>query len=121
MTSLMEQRIREKGWNRPAKPYQPESFENAAAECSFLKGCEAYARQTIQLCLEQITNEKDYIESLERRRHKLEAMFIPVTKVKLVRIIQPSKTKAIANADDMTERELDEMIRLLEQLAEEGE
>lgn len=120
MTSLMETRVREKGWNRPARLLQPESFENAQAEVSFLKGCEAYSRQTIQLCLDQITNEKAYIESLEIRRHKLEHLFVPVTKVKSIKSATV-KSNLLADPDKLTMRQLDETIRLLEQLAEEGE
>lgn len=121
MTSLMERLAWEKGWTRPAKPVQPESFESAQAEVSFLKACEGYSRQTIQLCLEQITNEKAYVESLQARRLKLEQLFIPATKVKVLHSIKPPRTKLIQNADNLTMEQLDEMIRLLEQLAEGGE
>ena len=120
MTSLMEQLAREKGWNRPAKPEVPDSFENAQAEVAFLKACEGYSRQTVQLCLECITNEKAYIESLEARRHKLEHLFVPVSKVTPIKHTTV-KPKLLADPDKLTMQQLDEMIRLLEQLAEEGE
>jgi hypothetical protein len=117
----MEQRAWEKGWNRPAKPVAPDSFENARAEISFLKGCEGYSRQTIHLCLEFIVNEKAYIESLESRRHRLEQMFVPVSNVKSIRQSKPKKAISLDNPENLTDEQLDEMLRLLEQLAEEGE
>ena len=121
MVSLMEHLAREKGWNRPAKPIQPESFENAQAEVSFLKACETYSRQTVQLCLEQITNEKAYIETLQARRHKLEQLFVPVTRPAVVRPFLPRRNSALAHPSTMTQAQIDETIRLLEQLAEGGE
>ena len=122
MTSLMEQAVRENGWNRPAKLFQPEGEVDAKMEIEFLKAHERYCRQTIHLCLECITNQKAQIESLERRRHRLEQGIIPVKVVPIKAVKLPTKLEKMMNdACGVSSKELDEMIRLLEQLAEGGE
>jgi hypothetical protein len=126
-TSIMEKRIEALGVNRrPKTEHLPNTLEEGALEISYLRQLENAARQRMAAIYKTYQSTYDEVLELEKQRHKLERLFIPVTHVGLkpraaIQYVSPKSREEILNSwKGLPQAEVEKLIKQLEELETSG-
>lgn len=80
--SIMERKMEELGvGRRPKAEKLPNTLEEGVMEIAYLRGLEIAGRRRMSILHKIYMSTYDHVVDLERQRHKLEKLFVPVTKV----------------------------------------
>uniref|UniRef100_A0A6M3LHI4 Uncharacterized protein n=1 Tax=viral metagenome TaxID=1070528 RepID=A0A6M3LHI4_9ZZZZ len=121
--SIMERRMEALGINRKPKTEQLlNTLEERAIEISYLRQLENAARRRMSILYKIHQATYDHVLELEKQRHKLERLFIPITHVGFRHREVPqyvssrSKDEILKTWQGLPQAEIDKLIAQLEGL-----